>query len=663
MRIFFLGALLTALALAGPALADPPAPLTPEQARQARQALTMAQADKWSAARKTAEGIDHPLPKRLVRWLDYSRAGSGASFEEIALFIEQATDWPQPNALQRRAEEAIAPSTPAGDIIAWFEKRSPLTVDGKTALGAALLDKGERERGVALLREAWVGGTFGVLQERQFLNRFRHHLRAEDDSARLDRLLWDQQLDAARRQILRVDAAHKQLAQARLALIGAKGNIQAALDKIPAGLRSDPGLVFERLRWLRRKEKYDDAIQILKSPPADLVRPDLWWPERALIARKAFQKGYISEAYQIVREHGLREGAGFAEAEWMAGWIALRFLEDKEVAYRHFKHLYETAQTSVTRARGAYWTGRAAEALGQPETAREWYRNAANFVTSYYGQLAAAKFDHEGQWPLPSDPLPSPEDIEAFNGHELAQAVNLLAEADASDLIRPFILRLHELADRPGLKALAAGLAVRHARTDLAVLVARRADREGVTLGTSGWPMPDHLKIETPNGGVSPEKALVLALIRQESGFNEKAVSSAGARGLMQLMPATAKSLAKSLKVPYQKPQQLTANPALNVKLGVAYLGQLLDIFNGSYIMALAAYNAGPGRVSKWSRDNGDPRDRDVDAIDWIEMIPFTETRNYVQRVMESLQVYRRRLGATELAYSLASDLKRPASN
>ncbi|TAN52834.1 MAG: lytic transglycosylase domain-containing protein, partial [Rhodospirillales bacterium] len=342
-----------------------------------------------------------------------------------------------------------------------------------------------------------------------------------------------------------------------------------------------------------------------------------------------------------------------ADAEWLSGWIALRFLSDKEAAVRHFTQLSEKAQSSILKARGAYWLGRSLQAMGKEAEAKAQFEAASRFVTTYYGQLASEQLGPSQGWMLPTAPLPTEEDLKQFTASELVQAVRRMAEAGTPSLARPFLLKLQDGADTPGLKALTVSLAEKLGRIDLAVHLARRADRAGVTLIGSGWPVPPY---EIPAGG--PEKALLLALMRQESGFHAEAVSSAGARGLMQLMPATAKKQAQIMKIGYS-PARIS-DPSVNIRLGTAYLDGLLSDFKGSYIMALAAYNAGPSRVAKWAREFGDPREAEVDAVDWVESIPFSETRGYVQRVMESVQVYRRRLGAETSTLALLTDLKRP---
>lgn len=626
--------------------------LSADDERIYQQAFRAARSDQFDVANKLAATAKNPLPAKVVRWLDLIRPRSGATFGEITAFIGENPDWPQSSVMQRRAEEAITVVTPDSSVIAWFSTHPPLTADGSMAYGKALLAAGRTEKATEVLRDAWVQGNFGVLQERQFLALFKHLIRNHDHVARLDRLLWDRLESAAQRMILRVDTGHRHLAQARIALMNVKGGAEAAIAKVPPELQDDPGLIYERVRWRRQKDLDAEAIQLLDHKSRNKVRPDMWWAERAILARRSLQTGRITQAYRIARDHGQSEGAGFADAEWLAGWIALRFLDDREVAASHFKRLYEKVSYPVSRSRGAYWAGRAAQAMGDAAGADHWYGLAARHITTFYGQLASARMPPDRQWPLPADPLPTAEDIERFDRRDLTNVTRMLVEIGETDAVRSFFVRLHDMGATPGERALAANLASSLGRPDIAVALARRSDRDGITLVSSGFPIP---AIEAAG---PPEQALVLALIRQESAFHHEAISTAGARGLMQLLPTTAEKVAKTLRVAFTK-NKLTEDPSFNVKLGSAYLSDLLADFNGSYILALAAYNAGPSRARKWVRDYGDPRDKDVDAVDWVEQIPFSETRNYVQRVLENVQVYRRRLGTTELTFSLESDLKR----
>ncbi len=648
MRLFSTLALAASLLLSAlPAAAD----LSQRDQEIYRDAFALSRKGKFSDAQQQARQAKDKSLGQVLLWMEYTRAGNSASFEEITNFIQAHPGWPLGASLMRRAEEAISVSTPPAIVLKWFEKRQPVTADGGLALADALFRTGDPGRAVTVLRSTWTGRPFGTLQERQFLSKFREHLRAEDYTARLSRLLWDRDIEGAQRMLPFVDGDFKALAIARISLIGDRSGADSAVARVPARLANDPGLIFDRVRWRRLREMDDEAVELLRHPSRNQVRPEAWWAERSILARRYLQKGHISTAYEIARDNGLSEGAALADAEWMAGWIALRFLDDRQIALDHFRRLYDRVSFPVSKARGAYWAGRAAEALGQKEEALTWYRRGARHVTAFYGQLAAEKLEDSRNWALPSDPKPTKADITRFENRELTIVVRSLMQLGLYDILRPFIINLHDVAETPGERALAGQLAEQAGRSEIGVTVAKRADREHVNLISAGFPVPALRFVE------APEKALVLALIRQESAFQDEAISSAGARGLMQLMPETAKRVAQTLKVAFSN-DKLIADPSFNIRLGSAYLGHMLGDFNGSYVLALAAYNAGPGRSRRWMRENGDPRAPDVDPIDWIEMIPFTETRNYVQRVLENVQVYRRRIGADQ-PHSLERDLKR----
>jgi soluble lytic murein transglycosylase len=426
---------------------------------------------------------------------------------------------------------------------------------------------------------------------------------------------------------------------------------------VPESLQHDPGLVFERMRWRRRKGQVDSALELARNSPKDLGRPDIWWPEREYLARKAVSAGKMSEAYKIVRDHQLTGGPGLAEAEFLSGWIALRYQKDSKAALTHFTKLYESARFPVTQARGAYWAGRAAEAAGDKRAAQGWYQKAAAFPITFYGQLGMDKLDAGTRPAWPTTPKATPTERRAFEQGELTRIARLLNELGEYDRIKPFILRQVTAAKTPAQHALAGELAMALDRPDLAVSAAKRSSQSaGVMLPELGWPVSSKIN------GDSPERALIHATVRQESAFEVQAVSRAGARGMMQLMPATAKSVAKSLGLPHSD-HRLLNDPHYNIQLGRTYLGRLIDEFDGSYVLALAAYNAGPARARQWMRENGDPRRASVDVIDWIELISFEETRNYVQRVLENLQVYRQVLGDPQRTQGIGKDLRRGASS
>lgn len=607
------------------------------------QAFMAADKTQWVKARQIAGQGKTPLLTKVVQWLDLTQPGPGRSFDEMRDFLAQNPDWPLLNAMRANAERAMPRSLDDAAVIAWFGEREPATAVGVMRLARALFHRGLDDQARQLVRRGWIEKDMSLDEEQEFLGLFKKELRAEDHVARLDRLLWDRLESAARRMLPRVDQPHRLVADARLRLMNMDPGVDGAVARVPASLRNDPGLVYDRARWRRNKGLYEEVVQLLDPPVIGARRPDLLWREVEDAARRALTRGDVSVAYRLAQHHGTESGTAFADGEWLAGWIALRFLREPQTAYQHFTTLYAGVSTAISQSRGAYWAGRAAEDMGEVTLARNWYRTASENMTTYYGQLAAQRLGTGEALRFPTLPQPTAEQTAAFDQHELVRVVRLLGQIDQLDRARPFLVRLVDHAKAPADFRLIADLAAEQGRNDLMVVAAKEARRFGVELVEYLYPMRD-----LP-GTIAPEPALVLGVIRQESAFAVDAVSSAGARGLMQLMPSTAKHVAKQEGLKFDE-KKLTRDPGYNVRLGSAYLQELIDRFRGSYIMAIAGYNAGPSRSVEWARTFGDPRDADVDVIDWIESIPFSETRNYVQRVIENLMVYRHRLGDTQLA-------------
>jgi len=653
MPVRRLGSCLTALVLlllcssALPARAE-----LSESDRQAyREAFQAARSGNWPLAGQRADRAHDHLLAKVLWWLNLSRGNSGAAFNDFTDFIAANPDWPGQLALRQHAEEAMA-GVSDQTLGQWFERFAPVTPPGKFKQADIWMARGREQEGLARIREVWAKSDFTAFEEKTVLQRYHHVLRAEDHWARLDRLLWDGQVEAARRMMARVDPDHRALADARLRIAAMEPGVERLVARLPAALQSDPGLLFERMRWRTRKEHFDDAIAILEHPPRDLVRPVAWAGERQTLARHALAVGDISVAYRLAARHGLSNGPTFAELEFFAGWVALRFLREPDVAYNHFVKLYDEVRLPVSVARGAYWAGRAADTMGYRQLAAAWYGTAAVQVTTYYGQLAATVLGEPNIAHGIIEPKPTAAETAAFDKRELVQAMRALAQVGANDYMGPFARRMSELAAVPAEHVLLAHLVIKLDRPDIAIAVAKKASYAGVTLLDEGYPITEL----PPGGGV--ERPLVLAMTRQESAFDREAISSAGARGMMQLMPATASHIAKTLHLPFSESRLLT-DSHYNITLGRHYLDGLLGDFSGSYVLAIAAYNAGPSRVRQWMRDFGDPRAKNTDVVDWVESIPLGETRNYVQRVLENLQIYRLRLGDHGLAFSLASDLKR----
>lgn len=647
----------TLVLLAGPRADVQAAEISADDRALYAAAFRAVEAGQWTKARRLAAKASHTLAAKVITWMALKDGAAGIRFAEYADFITENPDWPELGTLRRRAERALDTSLADEDVIAWFRMHPPLTGPGLARLGEAYLETGREAEGLGLLHRAWVEGDFSYREERSFLKRHKSRVGPEHHVARLDRLLWDGRRKAARRLLRLVDGGHRKLAEARLRLMSRAGGVDGTIAAVPTSLKDDPGLWYERARWRRRKGFHERAREILLDPPTDLVRPEAWWAESRLGVRRALVDGAITDAYWLASRHRLAESLALAEAEWLAGWIALLFLEEPENALRHFGTLAQSVRRPISVARAAYWAGRATESAGRAEAAAAWYRKAAHHPTTFYGQLAAARAGLSEALALPEPPVPTEADVRALNELELVNAVRVLAELGQRDLIDPFVLRLGSQAETPEEHTLIAVLAHAVERLDLAVAVAKRASWAGIDLVNYGYPL---IPVPPPPGGASQgvEPALLLAMVRQESAFDPTAVSRRGARGLLQMLPATARRVARRLNLRFSR-ARLVTDPAYNLTLGQAYIGELLQAFDGSYALALAAYNAGPHRVQRWMSDNGDPRTGEVDVVDWIELIPFDETRNYVQRVMEAVPVYRARLGEAAGAYGLAEDLRR----
>jgi len=586
-------------------------------------------------------------PAKVVRWLLLTRPGARVSFDEARAFFEQNPEWPRLKAVQRALERAMPPSLPDAEILAWFEAHPPITSNGAMLQIGALLRAGRKGEAHALIREAWRTLSFDRSQEQAFRSRYRKILTQDDHVARIDRLLWNRSRTAAQRLARRIGDGYPELALARNALAANKGGVDAAIRKVPKKLRSDSGLIYERANWRKRKGRYKGVVELLAPLPGDLPHAARWWRLRQWAVREGIERGDYKNAYRIARNHGLHAGSQFADAEWLAGWTAFAFLKQPKQAYRHFSRLYYGSSSPISLARGAYWAGEASQAMGNREWAERWYQASARFGTTFYGQLATSRLGQPVALDLPQDGMPTDAQRAAFEKRELVRVVRLLEQLRQGKHQETFLYHLRDLAKTEADYQLVADLAREVGQPEIAVATAKQARNEGIWLLDHLYPAP------AIGSKPTPEQALVLAVIRQESAFDSRAVSHAGARGLMQLMPATAKRLARKMRIGYSR-DRLTSDPDYNLRLGRAYLRRLLERYDGAHVLALAAYNAGPHRVSQWIGKNGDPRDPNVDPVGWIERIPFSETRNYVMRVLEGLVVYRQRLNSQLVELPLA---------
>ncbi|MGE5268527.1 MAG: lytic transglycosylase domain-containing protein [Thiohalocapsa sp.] len=618
-------------------------------------AITAAHHGDWAKAYAQLGQSHDPLALKIVHWLDYTRSSAGGRFSEIAAFIDHNPGWPLQKTLRRRAEEALA--SESDDVAAgWFKRHKPITGAGKARAAEIEINRGHGEAGTADLRTAWIDGDFTIAGERAVLTRFADRLRAEDHWKRLDRLLWDGQSEAAKRLLPLVAADYRALAEARLALAADAGNAGKLVAKVPEKLRDDPGLAFDQARWWRKKDNYDNAARLLLAHADTPEKCAAWWDERLLVARKLLAAGNSDTAARLVQQpetgSGKINAEPNAEAEFLSGYIALRYKKDAAAAFDHFAHMLAHVTSPYAKARAAYWGGRAAAAAGKDDLAAKWYTVGADNLATFYGQLAAHQLgDDAPPHPVPEH-RPDPATRARFDAQELVRVAQLLFAAGDGIHARTVLMRMTEDAKTPLDFAMLAALAESHNRIDLAIAVARRSIDAGMPLMVHGYPVTP-----LPAGGIT-ERPLLLAIVRQESAFAVNATSRVGARGLMQLMPATAAGVASKLQLPFSL-ARLSTDGLYNLTLGRSYIEHLLDDFGGSYALSIAAYNAGPGRVRQWLHDFGDPRGTDLSTVDWIEMIPFNETRSYVQRVLENLQIYRGQSPGNPSAFSLAADLAR----
>jgi soluble lytic murein transglycosylase len=597
--------------------------------------------------------VKDPLARTMLEWVALRVKPREVGFERLMAFVAEHPDWPGRNYILRRSEEALYGDHRSAALIKdFFKDRVPVSAAGKLALARMHLSEGNSQEATALVRDVWRKADLNAGMEAQIRKDFGDMLRAEDHKYRADRLLYKEDIASALRIAALAGPDELALAKARAAVINEQDS-DNLLGAVPESLRKDAGYIFAKVQKLRRAEKISEAAALLLTAPRDpaaIIDGDEWWVERRLIARKLLDRGDAKTAYVIAAEHAAVSPASRVEAEFHAGWIALRFLDDASTAFGHFARALEAAATPMSRARASYWQGRAIEALYGVTAAHHYYEAAAIFPSTFYGQLAAAKL---GRTDLR---LHVPEKIAAGDERcEAIRVIELLYALGEAEMTLPLISSAAENVN--GEDQLAALAAVTTANHDAhATLVAGKlATNRGFALDALAFPsfgVPGYQQTDK-----SVDKSIVYAITRQESAFHSNALSTAGARGLMQLMPATAKRTAAHAGLEFDE-RRLTSDPSYNAQVGSTHLGELLLEHGGSYILTFAAYNAGGKRVKEWIDAYGDPRDPRVDPIDWIELIPITETRNYVQRILENLQVYRLRLGerATLL---IESDLRR----
>ena len=568
--------------------------------------------------------------------------GNQASFYDYNEFIKNNQNYPRINRIKYLAEHKLSTDKISPKkIINWFGSDEPLSGFGKLILGESYIKIGNIEKGKSLIKDGWIAADLNRANMKFFRKKYKQYLDASDYIKRADYLAWENKYWDLKRMLRYLPKDYELLYTARQILMSKSYGVDQAIKNVPTKLKNDAGLNYDRLKWRRKRGRVDDSLEIIlkiKNNKDYLVRPDKWWKERAIIARSLIYKKKYEIAYKVSSQHSLSEGPEFAEAEWMSGWIALSFLNDPILAIDHFNNFYQNVGYPLSLSRGAYWLGRSHEKIGDKKQSIIWYEESAKYLTTFYGQLAYLKIKPDENFELKKQQKITKDYREYFYKKDLVKIIFLLNELNETKYTKSILKYLANDNIGSGSEILAAELSTNISRFDFAIQIAKLASYEKRFHNDFNYPI-----IGTPksiNGRKIPESAFILSIIRQESEFDMTANSHAGAQGLMQLMPYTAKLVSRQAKLPYSK-SRLTTDPEYNINLGSHYIAGLILEYDGAYPFAIAAYNAGPNRVKYWKKINKDPQKNQINYVDWIELIKFKETRNYVQRVLENYNVYR----------------------
>ena len=608
----------------------------------AKKSIQAMQKSQWPAAISIAKKAKDKSIHNFIKWRHLLTTGNKASFYDYMAFIKNNKNYPRMGRIKYLAEHKLSTDRISPKkIINWFGSDEPLSGFGMLILGESYIQSGDVEKGVSLIKKGWVTAELNRSNMKYFRSKYKKYLNSSDYIKRADYLAWENKHWDLKRMLRYLPKDYQLLYTARQILMSKSYGVDQAIKNVPEKLKNDAGLNYDRLKWRRKRGRTDSSLEILfkvKNDKNYLVRPDKWWTERAIMARALIYKNKYETAYKIASKHSLDPGPEFADAEWMSGWISLSFLNDPILAIDHFNNFYQNVSYPISLSRGAYWLGRSYEKIGDKEQSSQWYKEATKYLSTYYGQLAFLKIKPNETFELEEQAIVSDNYRKYFYKNELVKIVHLLDELNKDKYTKHILRHLANDNIESGSEILAAELATNISRYDFAIQVSKIASYQKRFHNDFNYPI-----ISTPkyvNGRKIPEAAFILSLIRQESEFDMRANSHVGAQGLMQLMPYTAKLVAKQAKLPYSK-SRLTSDPEYNINLGSYYIAGLILQYDGAYPFAAAAYNAGPKRVKYWKKINKDPQKKEIDFVDWVELIKFKETRNYVQRVMENYNVYR----------------------
>ncbi|NNE58791.1 MAG: lytic transglycosylase domain-containing protein [Hellea sp.] len=629
-------------------------------AQKFRSAMRAIDRRRWETVEDYRRKINDPTAKDILVWIQ-SMKDPEVSFEDLSYVVHDLSDWPRMTGIQAKAEDLMFDKPRnANDTIAWFSGRDPVSGEGRAALADAYFAIGDNVSGDYWLRKAWREAKLTRDGQKKIYKKHKSRLTVDDHMARGDHLIWEGTAHFSKVEGLLslLPSAQKNLLDARMRTLRNRSGMDAAINRVPAVLADDTGLLYARAKWRRQKKTKEYALPVylqISVPAATDKGKERVWRERKIMAYWAIKEERFQDAYNLTLHHGMARGSGFAEAEFLGGWLALRKLKQPDLAIPHFQRLRDGVSYPVSIARGSYWLGRAYEAKYDPQYIAH-YTDAARFSNTYYGFLAADRLNPEySEVILPAEQI-LPVETSSLATDRRFRAMELLAEAREEHYYTLFSFHMDDVV--PNLENLTqlSQLGKRYGYMKPSVRAAKQASRFQDMLTESGYPIPEQI-LNLPD---KFDKPFVLAIARQESEFNLSAVSSARAYGMMQMINSTASATARKHRISYSR-SRLTTDAEYSVNLGALHLHDLLRQFDGSYILAAAAYNAGPHRAKQWIRDYGDPRTGEIDPIDWIESVPFSETRNYIHRVMENIQVYRARLDNNSAQNKILRDIKKGA--
>ncbi len=626
------------------------------------KAYTMLRKRRYTKAKPIIKSIKDPIMKKSLKWYLYKSNPNDLSFAKLEKYWTQNPDWPSLGNLKYAAEAKLI-SASNKKVKKYLSKYEPVSSAGLLAQARVLTADGKKEEAQKIIRKIWREESLSREIDKIIIKKHNKLITNEDRHHRAQRYLYEKgkKSVASALYVARpLDKATKKLLDIQILGVRRSRATTKKILKLSKEDKLKPNMIYTRVKYLRKKKKYAEAWKLVLQAPADPVKlasPKKWWREKRNLILAAMDKKKYQIAYDIAKNHGQSSVNQINDGEFLAGWIALRYLKKPKEAHKHFTNLSKTADGPRSRSKSWYWLGRTSLELRDEAQATEYFKKGAKYFNTFYGQLSKQSLNPDDQQiVIPAPHKPTIDDMRRFRKRDALKVVVLAHQAKQNVLAARFLAALRYAIKEPGELTLLAEFIKKLDHNQQLVRLGKLAMFKGFDHAKYAYPIHAMPKVVPLRG--APEKAFPLAIARQESEFNTKIQSHVGARGLMQVMPATAKLIARQYKLKYSK-KKLTEDPSYNVRLGTAYISDRLRDFGGSYIKTIAGYNAGPGRVLQWTKRFGNPSSKNIDPIDWIERIPFTETRNYVKKVLANMQVYRSLLGNENKALQLRKDLYR----